>query len=314
MLDFCEQLTIDSAASTESNILAMREVDFSDRDILSIILVAAFRNYIIRIADGLGVELNPSDEYPPELLRAFGVDEKQAYVTLYPDRSTRTFLSTEVSNRRYVRPSHDCAPSQICWIDTTPPTKARERFTRAREELVRASSGRLSRLSEAFALRPDALAITVEYLRVVDLGGSGLCSRMEALIGLVVASTLWSPYMGVYYAQRLLQTGLAESGITDIVRKRDGNSLGRREREVAAFAERLTRVPSGMTRSDIEALRGTGFDDRDIVAIVAAVSLQNFLCCVVNGVGLQTGQELLPAVALDCFSAFMRQPSNVRTN
>ncbi len=99
MPDFSEKLTLTPSAMAEKDIVGLRAHSFNDRDILSIILAAAYRNYIVRIADALGVELNTTVDYAPELIRAFGVDDRKARTTLYADRLTRTVPSTEAVGR-----------------------------------------------------------------------------------------------------------------------------------------------------------------------------------------------------------------------
>ncbi len=42
---------------TESNVVALRDVGFTERDILDICTVAAYYAYVNRIADGLGVQM-----------------------------------------------------------------------------------------------------------------------------------------------------------------------------------------------------------------------------------------------------------------
>lgn len=57
MLAFAERMTLDAASMTEADVEQLRAVGFSDHDILSIALLAAYRNFIVRIADALGCEL-----------------------------------------------------------------------------------------------------------------------------------------------------------------------------------------------------------------------------------------------------------------
>jgi uncharacterized peroxidase-related enzyme len=57
MLEFAEKMTLDAATMTEVDVQKLRKVDFSDEDILSIALLSAYRNFIVRIADALGCEL-----------------------------------------------------------------------------------------------------------------------------------------------------------------------------------------------------------------------------------------------------------------
>lgn len=57
MLNYVEKLTIKPQDITTSDVDALREVGFSDRDVHDICEVAAYYAYVNRIADGLGVQL-----------------------------------------------------------------------------------------------------------------------------------------------------------------------------------------------------------------------------------------------------------------
>jgi len=286
----------------EQDIVELRSRGFTDQDILSIILAAAYRNYIVRVADGLGVELNPTVDYAPELIRAFGVDEQQARTTLYADRLTRTVPSIKAPERPDCQPTPRLSPNGTCWISTTPSAELSEQFRQAVDKLVLLSAPTSVRnLAQALALRPDALAVTLEYLRLVGLGGSGLGLRLEAIIGLTVAATLLSRYMGVHHAQRLLDAGATSDEVEVLASNPSGSGLDPRESEVVRFCERLTRAPGTMVRSDVEALQAVGFDDRDIITIAASASLENFICRVADGVGLQLESESFTPAALKAF-------------
>ncbi len=54
-----EKLTSAPGAMTESDLGELRAVGLSDNDILDITLIAAYFNFVNRMADGLGVELEP---------------------------------------------------------------------------------------------------------------------------------------------------------------------------------------------------------------------------------------------------------------
>lgn len=58
MLEFAEKMTLASNSMTQTDVQALRDVGWSDRDILDIAQVAAYFNYRARIADALGVELD----------------------------------------------------------------------------------------------------------------------------------------------------------------------------------------------------------------------------------------------------------------
>ena len=55
MLDFVVDLTRDATRITRAHHDRLRAVGFDDRGILQITLIAAWFNYINRVADGLGV-------------------------------------------------------------------------------------------------------------------------------------------------------------------------------------------------------------------------------------------------------------------
>lgn len=63
MLDYAVKLTREPAAIAESDVEGLRRAGFDDRGILDIVLVTAYFNFVNRIADGLGVELE--DVYEP---------------------------------------------------------------------------------------------------------------------------------------------------------------------------------------------------------------------------------------------------------
>ena len=55
MVDFAIQVTRDATAITREHHARLREVGFDDQGILQITLIAAWFNYINRVADALGV-------------------------------------------------------------------------------------------------------------------------------------------------------------------------------------------------------------------------------------------------------------------
>ena len=58
------------------------------------------------------------------------------------------------------------------------------------------------------------------------------------------------------------------------------------ERTMLEFAEKLNFTPSEMTEGDIDTLRGAGFDDENILDIVALTAYRNFLNRLHDGLGL----------------------------
>ncbi len=83
MLEFSEKLTFTPGHLSKTDIDNLRQAGFNEKEILGIVLAAAYRNFITRVADMLGVELTDSEKAPEEFLQAFGVTRDQARKSLY---------------------------------------------------------------------------------------------------------------------------------------------------------------------------------------------------------------------------------------
>lgn len=57
MAEYAEKLTLTPSAMTEGDVQKLRDVGWTDRDILDIVHVCAYFNFRVRVVDGLGLEL-----------------------------------------------------------------------------------------------------------------------------------------------------------------------------------------------------------------------------------------------------------------
>ena len=64
MLDYAAKLTCEPWKVTEGDVEALRAAGFSDDGILDIAQVAAYFAFVNRLADGLGVQLEPKRARP----------------------------------------------------------------------------------------------------------------------------------------------------------------------------------------------------------------------------------------------------------
>jgi uncharacterized peroxidase-related enzyme len=60
-----------------------------------------------------------------------------------------------------------------------------------------------------------------------------------------------------------------------------------RERAMLDYADKLTRTPWAMRESDVQSLRGVGFDDLGILHVVALTSFFNYVNRVADALGLE---------------------------
>jgi len=57
MLEYVEKLTLTPSLMTEADVQKLRDVGWTDRDILDIVHVCSYFNFRVRVVDGLGLEL-----------------------------------------------------------------------------------------------------------------------------------------------------------------------------------------------------------------------------------------------------------------
>jgi len=68
MLAFAEKITVAPHTITEADVAGLRAAGFQDLDILDITLLACYRNFINRLGDALGVELDEGFKKYPHLV------------------------------------------------------------------------------------------------------------------------------------------------------------------------------------------------------------------------------------------------------
>ena len=81
MLAYAEQLTLHPNELAESDVEGLRQHGFTDRDILDMVLITAYRNFVARVADGLGLDLEERFSHLPDGL----TDELMVGKRLQPD-------------------------------------------------------------------------------------------------------------------------------------------------------------------------------------------------------------------------------------
>ncbi|MBF6569503.1 MAG: hypothetical protein IVW54_11590 [Candidatus Binataceae bacterium] len=280
MLEFGEKLTLMPSAMRAADIASLRAAGFSDSEMVAITAAAAYRNFITRVADGLGVELgkNGANYYASSVLQAFGVNQSAIQGSLYADRQRATFAATDTPRLDRPGAAHS-DDTRACWIDYSPSGDP-------------PNLHQMTNLALALGSRPIALQATIDFASLIEAGDASLGERIASIIGLVVAGTLGLSYLGAHHAQRLLDTGSSSSELRAIVDHPGGETLAGREREAARFCEKLTRAPGTMVRADVEALREAAFSDREIVTIVGAAAFANYAGRIAAGLGVAPERKL----------------------
>lgn len=188
----------------------------------------------------------------------------------------------------------------ICWINTISESHADAELGKIYDR-VRGKNGQLDNLYQAFSLRPHTILPADDlYLAAMHADDNSLPKRFSELIGTYVAILTCCDYAQLHHGhnfQYLFDKGKdKEQGDGARVMKhlKAGNleHCGD-EREVTAlhYVRKLVLQPESICKSDIEQLRRAGWSDGDILEIVQVVAMFSYFIRVINGIGIQIGDE-----------------------
>ena len=291
MLAFTEKLTLLPSAITEGDVADLRAHGFADESVLAIVLAGAFRTFHTTVADSIGLELTREREYSAEVLHAFGVTETEARTTMYDERTGPSASAINGPKDRG-RPADGARlVDRVCWIATDHGQLGANGLSADGADGVLASHP-MRNLALACSLKSGSWDAILDFGRQVSLGGSGLGRRIEAVVGLTVSAVLSVPYTAAHSARVLTDSGATAHEVRALADDPAGGTLEGTEREASRFAEKLTSRASSMERSDIEALRSTGLDDRQIVKVACCAAYENFLSRATAGLGVRLEEEI----------------------
>jgi uncharacterized peroxidase-related enzyme len=144
----------------------------------------------------------------------------------------------------------------------------------------------LPEIFRAMSLNPQGLESVKALNEALAFGGSGLTRVQEEAIATVVAVANRCRYAalihGGFLRRRSGDAGLASALLNDYTQADLAPADGR----MLDFAVKLTRHPASVGRGDVEGLRDAGFEDRQILGIVLATCLANFMDRLADGLGV----------------------------
>jgi uncharacterized peroxidase-related enzyme len=131
---------------------------------------------------------------------------------------------------------------------------------------------------KVLSLSPTLLAADAALYETIMYGESPLSRAERELLALTVS--------GLNNCERCVQHHSARYQVLRAGAGASDAPASERERALLRFAEQLTREPSTVTASDIDALRHAGLDDRAILDLCAVVAYFNYANRVTLGLGV----------------------------
>jgi uncharacterized peroxidase-related enzyme len=149
----------------------------------------------------------------------------------------------------------------------------------------RRSLGYVPNLFQAQTLRPDVVRAETDLYDTIVTKNGALSRRQKECIMLVASVANLSSYCIAGHSEMLRHIDLGGVDPDDLAADHRSADIPEGDKALLDFVEKLTRRPDRMTRDDIEALRGQGFVDAQILEAVQVTALSAFLNCLAAGLG-----------------------------
>ncbi|MDE2291603.1 MAG: peroxidase-related enzyme [Elusimicrobia bacterium] len=170
------------------------------------------------------------------------------------------------------------------WVRIIEPEDADGALKDAYEATAK-SRGALAAVHKVHSLHPETLTAHMGLYKELMFGASPLGRREREAIAVAVSVTNGCAYCFAHHMDALARY---EKDPAALAGAREGRwePLGARVAALCRYAALLTRVPSEVRESDVNALRKEGFDDRAILDAAQVAAYFNFVNRLVLGLGV----------------------------
>jgi uncharacterized peroxidase-related enzyme len=171
----------------------------------------------------------------------------------------------------------------VAFIDTVSPDRASGEV-RAMYERYQATQGYVPNAVKVFSLRPGVMAGWNALLSSIR---GNLDPRRYELITLAAARALRSSYCMLAHGAVLTRDFYSTEQLTAIAASRPTAELSPAETAMMAFAEKIARDASVITRADVESLRAHGLTDAEIFDVAATAAARCFFSKLIDALGAE---------------------------
>jgi uncharacterized peroxidase-related enzyme len=152
-----------------------------------------------------------------------------------------------------------------------------------------ADGGFVWNVSRLWAHQPDTVKQLFELMSQA-FAPAGLTFRQRGILVTAAASALGDSYCSLAWGGKLGQA--SDASVAAGVLNGTDAGLTDQEKAIAAWARKVARDPNGTTPADIQALRDTGLEDRQIFALTAFVALRLAFSTINDSLGAQPDAQL----------------------
>jgi uncharacterized peroxidase-related enzyme len=258
MLEFVEKLTRYPWLMVETDVERLRQVGFTDSEILQIVLGCAHFNYLNRMADGIGINFEYATSIPE-----FKIPLDSKPVSLFEEPKGIPRVKRE----------------RIAWIDS--PQEAQKSVY----------PGQPHNLYLAMGGNAEARDLAMEWRTYQLKTTPGLTARQRTRIALYISGLNRCDYSTSWFMRDLRQMGDDLNTLNRLARGDNPKNLPHLDQLMFRQARRLTQEPWMNREEDIQDLREAGMDDRAILQLTMLAGYLSFENRVALGLGISLEQE-----------------------
>lgn len=184
---------------------------------------------------------------------------------------------------------------KVCWIDVVDASDA-DAALKAIYQRVRSPGGQLDNLYQGFSLRPHTILPADDlYLAAMHHDDNELPKRFSELMGTYVAILSGCEYAATHHGHNFAHLHADSDSSSAILAALANDELdkcgNRREVSALKYVRKLSLHPEQMTQEDVLEMRASGWSDGEVLEIVQVVAMFAYFVRVINGVGIQLGNE-----------------------
>jgi len=275
LLAYSEKITFLPERLTSGDLNALREVGYPEKQVIDIVLVAGYRHYITRIANGIGIEIG-TDRVEESIL---------AQYTYSPDSPTKKAAEIrELQGDGATLGQVISGTEPGLWVERPNSSGLGETLGREFQEWEK-RIGFVPNWLRALSLHQESAAAAGDFARYCTFGGSPLGSPREHLIGYLVASLLRAPYFLGLHGSQLKEQGASGVLLKNVQGWRNAE-LSEQDQGILEFVEQLTLDSHRVTQEKVDRLVAAGLSESEVLDVVVLTSFFNCFCRVASALGV----------------------------
>lgn len=152
---------------------------------------------------------------------------------------------------------------------------------------LRRQRGKVSNILKVHSLRPQALQHHLDLYMGLMFGPGGLSRRQRELVAVAVSQANGCAYCVAHHVEALGKYVRDPDQLAALSERAGQPFLSAADRQLVAYAVKLTRSPEQVVAADVAALRDAGLADADILLANLVVAHFNFVNRIALGLGVE---------------------------